>query len=362
MLFDPRPKTSRKELYDREKELQVLEDFARKGSPLMVMLGIRRIGKTSLLRVFLHESGRPFIYIDARALEEQGFRREALYRMLSSELTRLRGKWTSLVEYLRILDGVEIGPALVRFDLVRSPPSLIEVFSRIDEWASDSGMSIIVAVDEAQLLRYLRGGKGRVDFTQVVSYAYDHLRNMRFVITGSEVGLLVDFLGFNNPKSWLYGRVRDDLIIARFDRDRSIDFLEEGFNECGVTYTRSVLEETVAKVDGIPGWLTYFGYHYCKNPSPEAVLQVFEEAKTLALDELRKLHSRYYALALKAIALGYSRWRNIKQALELWTGRSLTNAQVTRALKTLAKLGLIENVGGMYKILDPIIAEAAKEL
>ncbi len=362
MLFDPRPKTSRRELYDREDELQALEDFARRGSPLMVMLGIRRIGKTSLLRVFLHESGHPFIYIDARALEEQGYRRESLYRMLSSELTRLRGKWAGLVEYLRLLEGVEIGPALVRFDLVRRLPSLIEVFSRIDEWAVDSGRSVIVAVDEAQLLRYLRGGKGRIDFTQIVSYAYDHLRSIRFVLTGSEVGLLMDFLGFNDPGGWLYGRVRDELVVARFDHGKSIDFLENGFSECGATYAGSVLEEITAKVDGIPGWLTYFGYYYCKNPSPEAVQQVYEEAKTLAIDELRKLPSRYYALALKAIALGYSKWRNIKQALELWKGRPLTNAQVTRALKALSKLSLIEKVGDRYKILDPIIAGAAKEL
>jgi hypothetical protein len=37
MLFDPRPKITRNELYDREPELKVLDEFARKRSPILVI-------------------------------------------------------------------------------------------------------------------------------------------------------------------------------------------------------------------------------------------------------------------------------------------------------------------------------------
>ena len=50
-LFDPRPKSSRKELYDREKELEFLDKNVDR--PLVAVLGVRRIGKTSLLKAFL---------------------------------------------------------------------------------------------------------------------------------------------------------------------------------------------------------------------------------------------------------------------------------------------------------------------
>ena len=236
------------------------------------------------------------------------------------------------------------------------------MFTGLDEWARDSGKTLVIAIDEAQLLRYLKGGKGRIDFTGIIAYCYDNLRNTKFIITGSEIGVLRDFLGFNKPNTWLYGRIRDELAIDRFERSKAIDFLEKGFNECKTRPPTTVLEEIVERVDGIPGWLTYFGYKYCKNPGPEAIRETIEEAKTIALNELRKLPSKYYTYALKAIAIGYQRWKNIKQAVELWTGHTLTNAQVTRILRALTRLSLIEKKDDKYVILDPVIAEAAKQL
>ncbi|MCE4610585.1 MAG: ATP-binding protein [Desulfurococcales archaeon] len=361
MLFDPRPKTRREELYDRDSELTALEEFVDRGSPLMVVFGIRRVGKTSVVKVFLSEANIPYIYIDARVFEEGGFRKELVYRVLSEELNRLRGRWHSILEYLKVVEGVEVSGFSVRFDL-RRRLSLVEVFKKLDEWAGDSGRKIIIAVDEAQLLRYLKGGKGRIDFTAVISYCYDNLSHIKFVITGSEVGVLRDFLGFNDPSSWLYGRIRDELIVERFDREKSIDFLEKGFSECGVKSPITVIEEIVNKVDGIPGWLTYFGYRFCKNPDPGVIREAFNEAKAMALSEVKKLPSKYYIYALKAIALGYNRWKSIKQAMEVWVGHSLSNAQVSRTLQMLSKLSFIEKRDDEYIILDPVIAEAVKEL
>ena len=362
MLFDPRPKTRRGELYDRDVELGVLDRFVRGGSPLMVMLGIRRIGKTSILRVFLSEVDLPYIFIDARIFEEQGFRRDLLYRVLSTELSRLRGRWATIIKYLRMLEGVEVGATTIRFNWREKALSIPDMFARLNEWAGNNGKQVLIAVDEAQLLRYLRGGKGRIDFTKILSYCYDNLRNIKFIVTGSEVGVLKDLLGFHNPNSWLYGRIRDEVVIDRFDREKSMDFLEKGFSECGVRPPPSIIEEIIDRVDGIPGWLTYFGYKYCGKPSPKVIKEVFSEAKTLALGEIRKLPSKYYIYALKAISTGYKRWKNIKEAIELWVNHPLANAQTSRILQTLQKLSLIEKEGNEYRILDPIIAEAVKEL
>ncbi|WP_054843564.1 ATP-binding protein [Vulcanisaeta souniana] len=58
---------------------------------------------------------------------------------------------------------------------------------------------IVIAIDEAQILRMMRGF-GKIDFTQVLAYTYDNLNNVKVVLTGSEVGLLHDFLGLDNPQ------------------------------------------------------------------------------------------------------------------------------------------------------------------
>jgi AAA+ ATPase superfamily predicted ATPase len=80
VLFDPRPKEFRSELFDREKELKELESYVKSGSPLILCLGVRRIGKTSLLKVFLNEHGYPHVYINARKLSEYGYSVSGLYR------------------------------------------------------------------------------------------------------------------------------------------------------------------------------------------------------------------------------------------------------------------------------------------
>ncbi|MCE4605916.1 MAG: ATP-binding protein [Desulfurococcales archaeon] len=362
LLFDPRPKISRDELYDRDYELNKLLEFLENGSPIMVMYGVRRIGKTSILNVFLNETNVPHIYIDARVFEDQGYNRETLYRVLSNALNKLRSRWSSVLEYIKMLEGVEIMGANIRFNRRRTGLSITDIFNTINEWGVNHGIIVIISVDEAQQLRYFKGGKGRVDFTNILSYCYDNLRNLKFIVTGSEMGVLRDFLGFDRPESPLYGRVRDEVTIDRFNRQKSLDFLEKGFDECGFKPGRTVLEEIVDAVDGIPGWLTFSGYKYCKNRDPRIIREIFDEEKAIVLSELRKLPSEYYRLALKAVSLGNKRWRSIKQALEIWVNHSLTKAQISRTLNILVKLGLIEKREGEYEITDPIVAEVAKEL
>ncbi|MGC8600666.1 MAG: hypothetical protein ACP5LX_06420, partial [Nitrososphaeria archaeon] len=50
--------------------------------PLLLLTGIRRIGKTSVLNVFLNESKTPFILIDARSLK-RNYSVEDLYKLIA---------------------------------------------------------------------------------------------------------------------------------------------------------------------------------------------------------------------------------------------------------------------------------------
>jgi len=54
MYFSLKPKSRMKDLYDRKKELRNLENAIESGK-IVLLTGIRRIGKTSLLNVFLNE-------------------------------------------------------------------------------------------------------------------------------------------------------------------------------------------------------------------------------------------------------------------------------------------------------------------
>jgi len=53
MLFDVRPKENRKDLYDRDKEIdEIIESIERK--VWLAVYGIRRVGKTSVVNVAIN--------------------------------------------------------------------------------------------------------------------------------------------------------------------------------------------------------------------------------------------------------------------------------------------------------------------
>src|SRR5208337_4283463 len=68
MLFGKDPKESVTDLFDRKKEVRELEDALRLGERLNVVYGVRRTGKTSLIRAVLNEKEWPYAFIDAREI------------------------------------------------------------------------------------------------------------------------------------------------------------------------------------------------------------------------------------------------------------------------------------------------------
>ncbi len=81
----------------------------------------------------------------------------------------------------------------------------------------------------------------------------------------------------------------------------------------------------------------------------------------LALVELRKLEgqSQLYAKVLKAVASGFRRWSEIKRAAEVWMGRPIPDQNLSRILKNLRKMSVLDKNN---EFLDPVVEEAAKKL
>jgi len=101
LLFDPAPKSSRRDFFDREAEIERVKSLS---SPITLVLGLRRTGKSSVILISLNELGLPYIYVDLRKFEEKGF---ASYRdlvvELEREVNRLTGRFPGLLEVLRIV-------------------------------------------------------------------------------------------------------------------------------------------------------------------------------------------------------------------------------------------------------------------
>ncbi|MEZ0318421.1 MAG: ATP-binding protein [Pyrobaculum sp.] len=334
-LFDPRPKKSRKELYDREKELEFLDKNVEK--PLIAVLGIRRIGKTSLLKAFL-EPHRG-VYVDMRGVTTQA----ELYERLADALTE---GWGKVKEALRGVRGIEVMGVGVSIKWRgRGSISLVGLLEELNK----KGRFIIV-FDEVQEAR----PPISAELKRAAAYAYDNLENLTVILSGSQIGLLERFMATEDASSPLYGRYVARLTLPRFTREQSLDFLQLGFKEAGVAPPPSQLEEAVDFFDGIPGWLVHFGLAYLEGGSLEAAK---EAAVALALEELAKLSKRE-KLVLRAVAQGASSWAAVRRYVEEASGEALPKSTTSRLLDKLEALGIIKD----FKFLDPVYREAAKRL
>ncbi|WP_394326730.1 AAA family ATPase [Thermococcus chitonophagus] len=214
----------------------------------------------------------------------------------------------------------------------------------------------VIAIDEAQYLRFY-GARGGKEFLALVAYAYDNLESLSFILSGSEVGLLHDFLGIDDYNSPLYGRAYGEVTVEPFSRDLSKEFLRRGFEEAGVKISEEEIEKAVNFLDGIPGWLVEFGYSYIHTKSfEEAMEKVLRKAEAMIIGEVRELEKKSprYSLILKAISLGLDRWELIKEYIEVRAGE-VPNSRLANLLKNLEKMGWIRKEEGRYRIIDPVV-------
>lgn len=364
--FATEPKTSRSSFYDRERELSLIEGAVREGGRLVLVLGVRRAGKTSLIRVALNELGVPHVFLDLRALGS--YEDRALYGLLSEEINRILPWSRRVVRYLKRVRGVSVGEEGVSIELGDEKPNFVSLLRALDEWAADEGVALPVVLDEAQELRFFRGGRRRTDFRKVLAYCYDNLKNTTFILSGSEVGLLFDFVGVEDPRSPFFGRRYVEVRVERLSRESSLDFLVKGFEHHGLSPPAELLERAVEAFDGIIGWLTYFGAEVVALHREAGVLDYEEairavrgKAVRLCAEELRKLaaRSRLYLGILAALGEGGRTWSEIALTLERKFKRTVSSPQLGALLRNLIELSYVEKRDGRYWALDPLAPDAA---
>lgn len=358
MFFDPRPKTKKEDLYDRLEELGQLFDALGYAS-MIVVTGLRRTGKTSFVNVALAECGCPYVVTDLRGMPYNPSHAD-LVRRLEASFRNIDRRWLSdLTGALEHLKGVSVLGNEVTFEWGKAGIDLTELFAKVDGWAAKKGKKFVVAFDEIQLIR---GDRQMLNF---FAHVIDSYRNIVVMATGSEVGLLFDFLGFDKPKSPLYGRHFVQIQMKNFSVSMAGLFLAEGFKQTGIGYTQELIDYAVKKLGGTPGWLTLFGLR-CRDrkaSSKELVDEVSAEAGKMAREEVMKMVdlSPRYAVILNFIARAVeANWSQIKSAVEVKEGRSITNHAISTLLKNLALAGIVSGAGGKYLIADPLLAEGIR--
>jgi AAA+ ATPase superfamily predicted ATPase len=352
LLFSTEPKSSIGDLFDRELEVKKLKNSL--NERMILVLGLRRIGKSSLVLSTLNSLDVDFIFIDVRKAYDDVSKKvpaERLYGEMRSSLLRL-SKGERVKDLLSRLNVSLEYPVKVRISAEEIKDSIVKIFEALN----DIGR-VIVVFDEAQYLRY-----STVGLRPVLAHVYDYMDGITLILTGSEVGLLHDFVGVDDPDSELYGRYHSSIELKPLDGEKSREFLRRGFEQLGIRVDEDVLERAVSELDGIIGWLVYFGKLYADR-GKEALEEVRSMGVRLLRKELDEAFSRspYYIHIMKAIAiLGRARWKNVLNYVTAQVGR-VGNATMSRDLKNLVKMGFVEKEGDEYVIGDPLVRYAVLE-
>jgi AAA+ ATPase superfamily predicted ATPase len=339
MYFSPEPKTKIEDFFDMEEELKLFRDGLSVGK-FIVVTGLRRYGKTSLILTGLNSLSLDYIFLDCRLLPSGMISVNDFIDVLEDELNRK--SWAK--EVLQKVEGVGVGGLSLRFK-ERNQNTLLKTLEKLE--------NKVLVLDEAQELR-----RANYRFDYFLAYIYDHV-NMKVVISGSQVGLLYRFLRIEDPEAPLFGRPYIEVRLKRLNTQMAKQFLKRGFEQVRLEVSGNVIDEAVDAFDGIIGWLTYLGYSYIRSKEPTD--RIIDKASKLSGSEVSHALNVYgvgkkrYVETLKIVASrNSSRWSEIKRALEAKLGK-IPNNVLSNILRNLVDQGLLERTNGMYEIADPIL-------
>jgi AAA+ ATPase superfamily predicted ATPase len=354
MYFETEPKSRKKDLFNYEEEYSKLKKAIECGDRIIALKGIRRIGKTSLLKVMYSEIKTPKIFIDGRIVEpniNSIFKHiiEGIILGISDAFIDMKAR--NLVKSL----GISVLGMKMELDLERGSRSIQE----IDKILKKKKTSMVIVIDEVQKLKL-----GKID--GIIAHLYEHTKNIQFVLAGSEIGLMDEVLG-EESSSDLYGRPKTVIRIERLDNVKCKEFLAKGFSQMKKEVSADVYDLAVENFDGIIGWHTLFGYYALKEDPLTAKDRVVKEGKKIVASEIENFLSnrssakkRY--LEVLAVLKNPQHWSDVRNYLIAKEKKNINDRMVSKYLNELKKHGFIIKREDRYVIADPMASKAVDYL
>ena len=370
MLFDKRPKNRQSDMYGRDKEISRLRSYIDAKTPGIVVKGFRRVGKTSILQTVLNESVDHYVFVDMRDLSSEGISKKSIIAKFQSSvnvfLSKNRSSKQRLVDGLKNVSGVTVVGSGVRFGWQRGREvDLAQTFKELDSWASESNCVVVIAIDEAQILSQSR----YYNVAGILASIYDNCRNLLIVLTGSAFRLLDEFMGLDNPTSYLFGRDFEEIHVPRLSEKQSAELLRRGFAELGGSFENDpdfddIVDEAAARLGGIIGWLVMFGAR-CKargKISKSDIPAIQNRGANLAGQEFdaflgRRRGARRYRDIMEFVAESPRTWTEIKEILAE-RAPGISDSNILLLIDTLSKNGFLDYDGRAkrYIVPDPLLA------
>jgi len=356
MYFDLKPKAKKEDLFGSEFILQKFKkSLNNKNTRLIVVKGLRRTGKTSLLNVALKESKLDFLKIDARSTPFFDYLQfiTEFKNYLNSILNKnIIKKIKNKIDSVHLSLGYKDVNTKVKFD-INKDKTINKYLEEINKIYSKKNKQLIIAIDEVQLLKNIK-----IDY--LFSSIYDNYEYIKLVFTGSEIGLLSEFLGEKDYDAPLYGRLFETIETKRLREQESYTFLKEGLKQINIKHTEEELMSIVNQFDGIIGWHTQYGSERMNNNNHyKSIEKTKTYGKELNKREFNKfLNTRKnkvnYLNIMRSIKKGENTWAEIKHLFSKMDIK-INDSQLYLYLNTLVKYGFIEEINKKYLFTDPLL-------
>jgi len=263
--------------YDRESLKTELQDSL-SVFRAFVLVGPRRVGKTSLLR-YLEEFGKKkgvlTGYVNFQESWERSPSTEALVEYYTTSILDsflAGGGFKKALKYgfWRKIEWLKDNISSIKVDIIkdfvgitldwRAGKEKAETIVRTaldfpESLASDLGRRAVVLIDEFQELRL---------FKQAIPNIYGLLRSKwsehdktSYIVSGSAIGMLRSLITSENSP---FKEFFIDRKVNPFDVDTSKEFVSEIFDSTGIHYDNNTVESISEKSGGIPKWLVRLTY------------------------------------------------------------------------------------------------------
>ena len=350
-LFDINPKETPKALFGREEELGELVHLIRE-KRWVALIGPRMVGKTSLIKVANTKLDHTGIYVNLWGARST----KGLLNALVHSMNHSKGLLQKIKDGVHRIEGLSLGPSGISVSVPKKP--LTTTWDLLNLVGQQSGKCVI-ELDEVQELAVVSGHLQRV-----LANIFNTHTNIVFVFTGSMFGLMKTLTEPKSSSSPLYGRPPAKIYLRPFDKKKSMEFLNKGFEEYNVKVSEDAVSRAVEeRLDGLPGWLTLYGNNIAvrRLAQEKALEETVSEGLKIVKDELNHyLKGRdrsAHIAALKACATS-ARWSEVKGAMETRKrkGTSRVNdATVYNVISSLKSGMLIDEEQNAYRVIDPML-------
>lgn len=323
MYFNPQVKEKKEDFYN----YQILQEELKKAVldkliPLIAVYGLRRTGKTSLIHVVLNSLKKKYVWLDGRDIES----REDFQVKIANEVRKMKRFSIKTIS----IKGLQVDIGLFK-----------EGLNYLNQ------RKTILVIDEAQLLK-------RAHLDKIVAYIYDNYPDIKIILSGSEIGMLMAFLGKEDAQAPLFGRAVFDIHTHRLEKENSLGFLSIGAKQAKLNFKENEIMETIANLDGIIGWLTKYGWYRLNFSHKEALRKTIQDGKYIAKEEFGRFSIRSekkYNSILRTLK-GGAGWEEIKKKTRI------SDKQLSSMLKRMTSYGFIEKHDRIYTIADPLLEAA----